>query len=200
MNKQKSNTYNKFFGIAAVAGCLAIIGVVYIVTKGPESTTITIAEIKEESVTTVVEPIESEERALDQIDIESLAAPLIAPEITEAADITAVAESKIIEESIEVPMAGEPEKPSLPAPTDKPQTDDDLSDLTHEPSYSADEIVYAPEETIEPEMPEESVVDSNLVPDSENPFLRDDIPTNGNTGAVYLEDITDYVPGTGDKF
>lgn len=42
----------------------------------------------------------------------------------------------------------------------------------------------------------------NLVPDSENPFKQPPTPEleSGLNGETNLEDITDHVPGTGDKF
>lgn len=101
-------------------------------------------------------------------------------------------------EEIVVEQVEEPEKPDLTPPEGKPETQDDLTDPDKVPEYDDEETTYIPEP--EPEEPEEELVNSNLVPDSENPFLQDNIPSNGDGGEIDVEDVSDYEPGTGDKF
>ena len=123
------------------------------------------------------------------------------PDIIEPKVIT---ESKIMgdevvtEESIQVPMAPEPVVSEVVEPEIIPATDSDLTNPDVVPTYSEEQVTYVPEP--EPQMVEEVETTSNLVPDSENPFLQPDIPTNGDRGEVRIEDVSDYVPGTGDKF
>ncbi|WP_202708503.1 DUF6550 family protein [Sporosalibacterium faouarense] len=124
-------------------------------------------------------------------------------------------ETKLIEDkaevtSIEEPMPEPPEKPELEAPKDKPETNDDLEDMDNVPEYNEEDLVIEPEEvvvvnetekTTEPEsvvIEEEQSSESNLVPPSENPFAN---PANaGNPKEIDGSDLSDYVPGTGDKF
>jgi hypothetical protein len=106
----------------------------------------------------------------------------------------------IVEEKIEVTIVEEPEKPDLTPPEEQPETTDDLTDPDNVPGYEEDEVTYTPEP--EPEEPEDEVRGSNLVPDSENPFLQENIPSNGEGGEIQGEDLyQDGVPaGEGDKF
>ena len=127
------------------------------------------------------------------------------PEIVETE--TNVTEQKDQVISIEEPLPEEPEKPELEAPEEKPVSEDDLSNMDTEPQYDDEDVVIESEEVIvvaddeedvtpEPEVSEEK--QSDLVPASENPFAN---PENaGNATEIDGSDISDYVPGTGDKF
>jgi hypothetical protein len=127
------------------------------------------------------------------------------PEIVETE--TNVTEQKDQVISIEEPLPEEPEKPELEAPEEKPVSEDDLSNMDTEPQYDDEDVVIESEEVIvvaddeedvtpEPEVSEEK--QSDLVPASENPFAN---PENaGNPTEIDGSDISDYVPGTGDKF
>ncbi len=103
-------------------------------------------------------------------------------------------------EEIDVPVSEEPVKPETTSPEEIPETSDDLTDPDHVPEYDEEETTYVPEP--EPEIEVDEVRGSNLVPDSENPFLQDDIPSNGDGGEIQGEDLyQDGVPaGEGDKF
>ncbi|GEM_PF-2120494 len=107
---------------------------------------------------------------------------------------------------IEEPMPTPPKQPELEAPTEKPTTDADLEDMDTLPTYKEEETVVETEEVVRHE-PEEDVTesepvqeesDSQLVPPSENPFLNPD--NAGKVTELDMSDISDYVPGTGDKF
>ena len=103
-------------------------------------------------------------------------------------------------EEIDVSISEEPEKPDMTPPEETPETTDDLTDPDNVPEYDEEETTYMPEPEVE-EM-EDEVRGSNLVPDSENPFLQDNIPGNGDGGEMMGEDYyEDGVPsGEGDKF
>lgn len=121
-------------------------------------------------------------------------------------------ETNVIEDneeivSIEEPMPEPPEKPELEAPKDKPETNDDLEDMENVPEYNEEDLVVEPEEVVvvnepqestEPEPVVEEEGESNLVPPSENPFLNPDNAVNAEE--IDGSEISDYVPGTGDKF
>jgi hypothetical protein len=107
---------------------------------------------------------------------------------------------------IEEPMPTPPKQPELEAPTEKPTTDADLEDMDTLPTYKeeetrveTDEVVrHEPEEDIIESEPVQEESDSQLVPPSENPFLN--LEQDVEPIEVDMSDISDYVPGTGDKF
>jgi len=121
-------------------------------------------------------------------------------------------ETKVIEDnekvvSIEEPMPEPPEKPELEAPEDKPETNDDLEDMENVPEYNEEDLIVEPEEVVvviepqestEPERVVEEEGESTLVPPSENPFLNPDNAVNAEE--IDGSELSDYVPGTGDKF
>ena len=109
--------------------------------------------------------------------------------------------------SIDEPMPEPPEKPELEAPKDKPETNEDLEDMENVPGYNEEDLIVEPEEVVvvnepqestEPEPVVEEEGESNLVPPSENPFLNPDNAVNAEE--IDGSEISDYVPGTGDKF
>ena len=108
----------------------------------------------------------------------------------------------------QVPMPIEPKKPELKAPESKPQTKDNLNDPGKVPTYNDKDVVKEGEEVTVTEVKksnepvknqeESKPTESKLVPPSENPFAN---PANvGKPIEVKGEDISDHVPGTGDKF
>ncbi len=128
------------------------------------------------------------------------------PEIMETE--TNVTDQKDQVTTIEEPLPEEPDKPELEAPEETPVSVDDLNNMDTEPQYDEEDVVIESEEVIvvsedeveavtpEPEVTEEE--QSELVPASENPFAN---PENaGNPTEIDGSDISDYVPGTGDKF
>ena len=122
-------------------------------------------------------------------------------EAIEVPESNANSDSKAQEETIDEPMPVEPEKPVSTSPSHTPQTTDNIENTDKVPEYSEEES-YTSEEPVEEEKPvaTETNEESNLVPDSQNPFLQPNIPSNGDGGEIKLEDITDHKPGTGDKF
>ncbi|MGV8146776.1 MAG: DUF6550 family protein [Alkaliphilus sp.] len=122
--------------------------------------------------------------------------------------------NKVEKVVINEPMPVVPDKPENKPPTHTPQTNSDLGNPDEKPVYAEEEVVYVPEPVEESQTVEETTSsgenqqaanngESGLVPDSENPFLQANIPDNsflGISGGVKFEDITDYVPGTGEKF
>lgn len=149
--------------------------------------------------TPVVEEIEENEEVKQGVEV---------PKIQDT-------ETKLTEDKNEVtvidePMPEPPEKPELEAPKDKPETNDDIENMDNVPEYKEEDLVIEPEEVVvvnetEKTTESESVVNeeeqeskSNLVPPSENPFAN---PANaGNPKEIDGSDLSDYVPGTGDKF
>jgi len=107
-------------------------------------------------------------------------------------------DSMIVEEVIKVSMPTEPEKPENTPPDHKPETTDDITNTDKEPQYNKEDTVYVPEQ--KPIQVEKPSAQSNPVPSSENPFLQNNIPSNGDGGEIKIDDVSDYVPGTGDKF
>jgi len=114
--------------------------------------------------------------------------------------------NKIEEQIIYEQLPKQPVKPKNTPPEKKPQTNDDFEDMRKEPKYNEEEVIYIPEiEEYEPMSESDtksSSEESNLVPDSQNPFLHDNIPNNGVGGEMSGEDYyEDGVPaGEGDKF
>ncbi|HAW57892.1 MAG TPA: hypothetical protein DCX03_02570, partial [Bacteroidales bacterium] len=109
--------------------------------------------------------------------------------------------------SIDELLPEPPEKPELEAPEGKPETTDDLEDMDNVPEYNEEDLVVEteevvvvnePQESTEPEPIVEDEGESNLVPPSENPFAN---PANAvNAEEIDGSELSDYVPGTGDKF
>jgi len=102
---------------------------------------------------------------------------------------------------IDVPMPVVPVKPDLAQPENKPETTDVLTNADKQPEYKEEQTTFIPES--EPVIVEADVPRGTyLVPDSENPFLQENIPSNGDGGEIKGEDLyQDGVPaGQGDKF
>lgn len=99
---------------------------------------------------------------------------------------------------IAIPLPEVPTRPDNEEPDYNPVTVDDITDLENEPGYNEDQTIYIPEPDTEPE--EQGNEPSNLVPDSENPFLQDNIPENGDGGEFNGEDLGDGEWGAGDMF
>jgi len=146
--------------------------------------------------TPVVEEIEVSEEVMPLVEV---------PKIQDT-------ESEVIKDneevvSIDEPLPEPPEKPELEAPESKPETTDDLEDMDNVPEYNEEDLVVEteevvvvnePQETTETEPIVEDEGESNLVPPSENPFAN---PANAvNAEEIDGSELSDYVPGTGDKF
>ena len=143
--------------------------------------------------------IEVEDIVVDDLNEEDGSSEVIVESID--IDEDSNAEISVIDvDEIDVPVSEEPEKPDMTPPEEIPETTDDLTDPDNVPEYDVEETTYTPE--LEVEEMEDEVRGSNLVPDSENPFLQDNIPGNGDGGEMMGEDYyEDGVPsGEGDKF
>ncbi len=142
----------------------------------------------------VVEEIEETEEVEQDVEV---------PKIQDTE--TKLTEDKEEVTAIEEPMPEPPEKPELEAPKDKPESNDGLEDMDNVPEYNEEDLVIESEEVIvvneeDPTEPviEEEESESNLVPPSDNPFAN---PANAeNPTEIDGSDLSDYVPGTGDKF
>ncbi len=125
-------------------------------------------------------------------------------EAIEVPESNANSDSKVQEETIDEPMPVEPEKPVSTSPSHTPQTTDNIENTDKVPEYSEEETSYTSEELVEEEKPvaTETNEESNLVPDSQNPFLQPNIPSNGDGGEMkgsdYYQDGVSA--GEGDKF
>ena len=187
---------------ALLAVSFLIIGMIYTVNNRQNTTNDLQAnevnnEIQVDAVdaeTENVEVVEVEEMNLDGVVVQEL----------EQSDTITITNPKVQEETVEEPMAVQPEKPVNTPPDKTPQTTDSVDNTEKVPEYSEEETTYTPEEPLQEEKPVDTGTkeDSNLVPDSQNPFLNPNIPSNGDDGEMKGSDYyQDGVPaGEGDKF
>lgn len=212
---RKNNDKLKQYSIIAVLVviCIGLLGLIFSVDQrnstdqqmteaGQEEASLTVAELNysEDGIGDVDEnPDVSKVKAEVEVinaDIEEASKIVVEP-IDADKDVN----SEIVsfeKEEIEVPVVEKPDKPDSTPPEQKPETTHDLTNPDNEPEYKEEETIYVPE--LEQEVEYEEVRGSNKVPDSENPFLQGNIPSDGEGGAVDVEDISEYEPGTGDKF
>ena len=219
---KKNNLKIKQYGIVTVLVviCIVLVGLIYTAGQQKDDNQVSTETEMQENEPIVGEleydveandTIEAEEvdedegiqvENIDRVEIEE--ANEESDEITvEPIEVDGGTESDlevIVEENIEVTIVEEPEKPDLTPPEEQPETTDDLTDPNNVPEYDEDETTYTPEP--EAEEPEDEVRGSNLVPDSENPFLQDDIPSNGEGGEQQGSDFYEdgNKAGEGDKF
>jgi hypothetical protein len=182
--------------------------------------------------TTQINQIDSEVETQLEVNVEDIEQEEIVdvPEIQNSEQNQEVKEEKSNDEIIldvdepKVPPAPEsPEKESGEEPVEEitdteveliPESEDtvkkgDEEENPEPPKYDE------PPKTEETEQPENPVVvtpkvpqetddkqEENVVPDSENPFLKppSEVPSNGNRGGVDGKEHSDYDPNTGDKF
>ncbi len=180
--------------------CVLMVGGLYLMTNH-EDTIVDSTIDNGNEVTPIVESIDTE------IDEDILVVDTGTPDI-EVEEI--VIEEPEVQENpkddqvlVEEVLPKEPEKPVTTPPVVVPETKDDVEDMTKEPEYEESEVTYT-EDKEEPVV--ESVTDtdtneeSDLVPDSQNPFANPDnicVPDEVN-GEDYYEN---GVPaGQGDKF
>ena len=195
MKKMIMKNKTAITGVALVV--IAMILGVMIFTKLNSGDVVADDVMKDEDATNpVVEELVETENEEVTVDV---------PEIMETE--TNVIDQKDQVTTIEEPLPEEPEKPELEAPEETPVPVDDLNNMDTEPQYDEEAVIIESEEVIvvvdedenvtpEPEVSEEE--QSDLVPASENPFAN---PENaGNATEIDGSDISDYVPGTGDKF
>ncbi|GEM_PF-3193524 len=215
------NTKFKQHGIVTllIVICAVLIGLIYTSTQGKDDNVAAVAT-DEQAITPVVKDINVDETAennakngessgviVEQIDpdqddvvevnVDNEAIEVSSIDREEAGDTEV--DVIVIEEIVE-PQAEVPDKPDTTPPEEQPVTDDDLTNPDVVPEYDEAEVTYVPD--TEPEEEQDEVRGSNLVPDSENPFLQDNIPGNGDGGESLGEDLyQDGVPsGEGDKF
>ncbi|MDF1616162.1 hypothetical protein [Petrocella sp. FN5] len=143
---------------------------------------------------------------VEEIEVYEEVKPIVeVPKIQDTETVVIEDNEEVV--SIEKPMPEPPEKPELEVPKDKPETNDDLEDMENVPEYDEEDLVVETEEVVEVSKPQESTepepvveeeYESNLVPPSENPFAN---PANAvNAEEIDGSELSDYVPGTGDKF
>lgn len=220
---KKSNFKMKQYSVIAilVVICIALVGLIFSASQRKVDNQQMIESEREEDTPTVAELDYTEEGkdindensddSLTEVVVEEIAIDIDEESVEESLDITVEPidleedtnkDIVVVEkEEVEVPMAEEPEKPDLTSPEQKPETTDDLTNPDKEPEYEEEETTYVPEP--EPEIEQEDEVrGSNLVPDSENPFSQDNIPSNGDGGEQQGSDFyQDGNPaGEGDKF
>lgn len=100
-------------------------------------------------------------------------------------------EVELIPESEDTVKKGdEEENPEPPKYDEPPKTEE-----TEQPENPVVVTPKVPQETDDKQ-------EGNVVPDSENPFLKppSEVPSNGNRGGVDGKEHSDYDPNTGDKF
>jgi hypothetical protein len=215
---RKNNDKLKQYSIIAVMAviCIGLVGLIYSVGQR-NSNDLQISEAgKEKASLTVSELDYLEDRAYEadtnsedslvKIDIESInndieeASEIIVEPIDSEENI-AIGTGILEKEEVEVPIVVVPDKPDLTPPEQMPETSDDLTNPDKIPEYDEEQTTYVPES--EPVVEQQNEVrGSNLVPDSENPFLQVNIPSNGDGGEIQGENLyQDGVPaGEGDKF
>lgn len=175
--------------------CIICVGAIYVVTNQKNTKDDILIE---ENISTdpIVEVVKVPKADDEKIEV---------PEIKEEVIIKDI-DNKVEEEIIDEPLPIQPEKPKNTPPKKKPQTKGDVENMTKEPEYNEEEITYIPEAIEEPKITNEFdnnySEESNLVPDSENPFLQDNIPNNGDGGEMLGKDYYEngVVAGQGDKF
>lgn len=185
---------------ALLAVSFLIIGMIYTMNNRQNTTNDLQAnevnnEIQVDSVdaeTENVEVVEVEEMKLDGVVVQEL----------EQSDTITITNPKVQEETVEEPMAVQPEKPVNTPPDKTPQTTDSVENTEKVPEYSEEEITFTPEEPVQEEKPVDTGAkeDSNLVPDSQNPFAN---PANvGTPVEINGEDLYEdgRKAGEGDKF
>lgn len=203
MKKMSFKTQRSIIVTGLIVLCLVLASVIYMVEK-PNSRKDIISQ-ENEGTSQVVAEINKSGSGQEDSDLlkdneisnsNNTINVVVEPIDSEGFDSTG--DSMIVEEVIEVSMPTEPKKPENTPPDHKPETTDDITDIEKEPQYNEEDTVYVPElKPIQVETPSEP---SNLVPPSENPFLQNNIPSNGDGGEIKIDDVSDYVPGTGDKF
>lgn len=213
---KKTNVKMKQYSIVVVLVviCVVLVGMIYSVSKGKNNEQQVVESVdvndkvevdKIEVVSDVSNEVEEElddAIVVEQIDVNTddnqEDSDNVAVEQIVVDDNTDTEISVIEVEEVDEPIAEEPDKPEQTPPEEIPETIDDLTDPDKVPEYEEEETTYVSEP--EPEELQEIVRGSNQVPDSENPFLQDNIPSSGDSGEVYVDDISEYEPGTGDKF
>jgi hypothetical protein len=221
------NTKFKQYSVVAVLFVIALVlvGFIYTSTQSKDGNGV-MAEVNDQSESPNVEEINTNQsnQVIDEVEDDKIVVEAIDTDQDEVVDVV-IDEDQVVDvstdesnsddsvgdrggteaemiviETIEEPVAEEPEKPEETPPEELPKTDDDLTNPDVVPEYDETEVTYTPE--VEEEEPVEEVRGTNQVPDSENPFLQDDIPSNGDGGE---EQGSDYYQdgnqaGEGDKF
>ncbi|WFD10866.1 hypothetical protein [Tepidibacter hydrothermalis] len=192
---KKMNTKTKR---ARMIATLLVVGIILIgaiyVKISPKDTNKDILIEEKTTHNTVVDAIEVPKEEVVKVEVSKIKEEVVIRDT----------DHKVEKEVIKEPLSKEPEKPQNTPPEKKPQTKDDVEDMIKEPEYEKEEVIYIPEDKEEPKMKIESKTNdtekSNLVPDSQNPFLQEDIPSNGDGGKIKGSDLGDGEWGTGDKF
>lgn len=155
----------------------------------------------ETSKDVAVDEIDKDKEILDVEALDGTQRATVEVQPIDDSDLNVITDSEVQEDTIEEPMPTAPEIPESTPPSKTPQTSDNLENKDQIPTYSEEETTFTPEvtELEEPVVSEEQET-SNLVPDAQNPFLQNNIPSNGDSGEMNGSDLGDGVWGTGDKF
>lgn len=203
MKKMNLKNQRKIVGIALLFGCMLLVVAIFVVSNQSKSGKDMLASKQENTpLVGAIDPTAGElsEETANLNEDDSTFSTVSVPGLVIDGG-TDQDNNKPEEVTIDVPLPTEPEKPETNPPDHKPQTKDDLQDTSKVPEYSEEETTYIPEETQPiPEANNNQSGSSNLVPDTENPFLQNNIPVNGDGGEMNGEDLGDGEWGTGDKF
>lgn len=201
MNKNKTKKQRMILVSVLIVCCLIAVGGIYQVLQSEAIDTVESNAVVDEvpEVSTIEnEAIEVEEIIVDIVQAEVNVTPIKDDEKDEPEAI------KEVEVVIDEPKPDEPKKPQNTSPEVVPETKDDVTDMSVEPEYEEDQVTYTEEvideSTVEPVEEKDDKEDSNLVPESENPFANPDNVANPdvqNGDELYENGVP---AGQGDKF
>jgi len=157
----------------------------------------------ETSKDVAVDEIDKEKEILDVVALDETQGVVVEVQPIDDSDLILITDSEVQEDTIEEPMPTAPEIPKSTPPAQTPQTSDNLENKDQIPTYSEEETNFTPEVTeLEEPVVSKEQEPSNLVPDAQNPFLQNNIPSNGDSGEMNGSDYYENgVPaGEGDKF
>lgn len=201
MDKNKMKKQRTLLVSVLIVCCVIAVGGIYQVLQSEAIDTVeNNAVVDEVPVVSTIEneAIEVEEIIVDKVEVEVNVTPI---EDDEKDEPEAIKEVDVV---IDEPKAEEPEKPQNISPEVVPETKDDVTDMSVEPEYEEEEVTYTEEvideSTVEPVEEKDDKEDSNLVPESENPFANPDNVANPdvqNGEELYENGVP---AGQGDKF
>lgn len=155
----------------------------------------------ETSKDVTVDEIDKDKEILDVEALDETQGAAVEVQPIDDSDLKLITDSEVHEDNIEEPMPTVPEVPESTPPAQTPQTSDNLENKEQMPTYIEEETTFTPEVTeLEEPVVSEEQEPSNLVPDAQNPFLQNNIPSNGDSGEMNGSDLGDGAWGTGDKF
>jgi len=181
--------------------CIAVVGGIYTVLQ--PKTIATDEEPANNEPKPIVEIIETEE----PVEVEEIVTEnkeVVTEEEADKEDTVVVEEIVVTEEKVDEIEKEDKVVVDVPmpkVPDTVPETKDDVTDMSKEPEYEEEQVTYKEEEKKEPpKIDTDEKEDSNLVPDSQNPFLNPNNaskPTEVNGEDFYQDGRK---AGEGDKF